>query len=148
MVAVLRLDVQGEKNIDSFPLFSVLTWMTGSRLNNRRQKEKRSLNRSGNVKYVKWYSFFFVVRSAQGLRPTRQEQTGSLQNGRFLTVKSYWGFLGQLHIRHQRNGSELLSPPTVFLFLYIYGNNVWATVWFFSVPTYYSLWNLVRLAML
>lgn len=35
-------------------------------------------------------------------------------------------------MRHWRNGSERLSPPTVFLFLYIYGNNGQQFVFFSS----------------
>lgn len=88
------LNTREEKYIALFPLFSVLTWMTGSRLNNRRQKEKdhgtgvETWNTSNGI------LFFLLVRSAQGLWPTRQEQAVCLQNGRFVTVKCYWGFSG------------------------------------------------------
>lgn len=101
-------------------------------------------NTSNDIRY-----FFFVVRGAWGLCVAskkgidRQSAEWEISDGEVLLRV----FLEQLHTRHQRNGSELLSPPTVFLSLFIYGNNVQATVWFFSVPTYYSLWNLVRWAM-
>lgn len=96
-LTVQCLNTQEEKYIALFPLFSVLTWMTGSRLHNRRQKEKD--HRAGMEMWntsngILFFFFFLVVRSAQGLWPTRQEQAGCLQNGTFVTVKSYWGFFG------------------------------------------------------
>lgn len=96
-LTVLCLDTQEEKYIALFPLFSVLTWMTGSRLNNRRQKEKEhwtGVEMWNTSNAILFFFFFFLVRSAQGLWPTRQEQAGCLQNGTFVTVKSYWGFFG------------------------------------------------------
>lgn len=52
VAAVLQLHRQGEKHR---PVSAFLCSRLNDRikLNNRRQKEKRSLNRSGNVKYVK-----------------------------------------------------------------------------------------------
>lgn len=108
---VLCLDTREEKHITLFPLFSVLTWMTGPRLNNRRQKEKdhrtgvEMWNTSSGILFL-----FLAVRTAEGLWPTRQEQAGCLQNRTFVTVKSYWGFLGQLHIRHQKEWLRTTIP--------------------------------------
>lgn len=128
------LDTWEEKYIALFPLFSVLTWMTGSRLNNRRQKEKdhgtgvETWNTSNGI------LFFLLSEVLRGCGQPGKNRQSVCRMGDLWRWSAIGVFLGQLHIRHQRNGSELRSPPTMFLFLYIYGNDVWATVCFFQFP--------------
>lgn len=136
-LTVLCLDTQEEKYIALFPLFSVLTWMTGSRLNNRRQKEKEhwtGVEMWNTSNAILFFFFFFLSEVLRGCGQPGKNRQAVCRTGHLWRWSPIGVFLGQLHIRHQRNGSELQSPPTMFLFLYTYGNDVWATVCFFQFP--------------
>lgn len=112
-LTVQCLDTREEKYIALFPLFSVLTWMTGSRLHNRRQKEKD--HRTGMEMWntsngILFFFFFSCCQKCSGV-VAKQARTGRLSAERGICDgEVLLGFFWDSYIQDSKGMAQNCDP--------------------------------------